>query len=166
MDKYYYLIASLPLLQFTEKPKINSNDFIAESKKWLQSDDFLVLSKLNKDSFCKDSKDPHALAKYKEFEYSIRKEITDYRQAIKTKTVYKLRKDLSGILEQEKNPLEVERELLLFRWNLLEELELGHCFDLDFLIIYYLKLQLLERLFIFDKEQGKEKFQALLMVEL
>ena len=79
---------------------------------------------------------------------------------------YKIRKDLSEIIQGDDNPLEIERRLLHLRWNFLEEQEIGHFFDLHFLIIYYLKLQLLQRLFSFDKQKGKVRFEANSLVEL
>jgi hypothetical protein len=41
--------------------------------------------------------------------------------------------------------LEAEKALDLERWQLLEELACGHYFDLDALLIYALKLLILER---------------------
>ena len=79
---------------------------------------------------------------------------------------YKIRKDLGSIIQEKKDPLEIEKEILLLRWNFLEDQEMGHFFDLSFLIIYYLKLQILERLFSFDKERGKERFENYSLVEL
>ncbi|MFH0827465.1 MAG: DUF2764 family protein, partial [Candidatus Omnitrophota bacterium] len=52
--------------------------------------------------------------------------------------------------------LEGERMLDAERWRFLDELSLGHYFDLDFLIVYLLKLLILERwekIRTADKEQ-------------
>lgn len=46
-------------------------------------------------------------------------------------------------------------ELDRMRWAWLEELESGHYFDLDRLVIYLLKLLLLERRAVFSKEAGR-----------
>ena len=59
---------------------------------------------------------------------------------------------------KEGNPLDVEKKLLQLRWHFIDELEFGHYSDVDFFILYYLKLQILQRLWQFDKERGKEKF--------
>ena len=161
MDKYYYLTASLPLLKFTEAPLITREDFTAEAEKWLSGEDFFIL-------ICaiREIRGENLLRGYKEFEYSTRDELALFRTARRQNIEYKMRKDLSGIIQEDINPLEIERKLLLLRWNFLEEQEIEHCFDLDFLIIYYLKLQILERLASFNKEKGKEIFENFSKVEL
>lgn len=50
--------------------------------------------------------------------------------------------------------LEAEKILDQERWNFLESLALGHYFDFDFLLIYALKLKILER---WDKIQKADK---------
>jgi len=57
-----------------------------------------------------------------------------------------------------RNPsiFEAERALDLERWRLLDELSFGHYFDFDALLIYALKLKILERwlkIEIADKER-------------
>jgi len=67
---------------------------------------------------------------------------------------------------REGDPLTVEKNLLLWRWQFLDSLEFGHYFDLEFLIMYYLRLQILKRLFTFNKKIGREKYQQYLEMEL
>ena len=166
MDKYYYLISSLPLLKFTEKPFITSKDFIVEAEKWLSEEDFIILSKADVNNFLKDKKDTSLLKEWKQFEHSIREELVLFRRAKRKDVEYRIRRDLSSVIQESSNPLEIERRLLFLRWDFLEEHELEHFFDLDFLIIYYLKLQILERLASFNKERGKERFESRSLVEI
>jgi len=67
---------------------------------------------------------------------------------------------------KEGNPLEIEKKLLLLRWNLIEEKQQEHHFDLEFLILYFLKLQILDRLSSFNKEKGQEIFQKISKVDV
>ena len=60
------------------------------------------------------------------------------------------------------SPLAAEDILNWERWSYLEELELGHYFDTDKVLIYYLKLQLLTRIKSFNKEKGTEKFNNII----
>lgn len=166
MDKYYYLIASLPLLKFIELPSQTREDFLAQAEKWLSTEDFILLNRVDINNFFLDQKDTSTLKKWKGFERSIREELAAFRRARRKNIEYKIRRDLIGIIQENNNPLEIERELLLLRWSFLEELEIEHFFDLDFLIIYHLKLQLLERLASFNKEKGKERFEVFSKVEL
>ena len=60
---------------------------------------------------------------------------------------------------QAESPLAAEEILARARWRFIEEIETGHHFDLDRLITYYLKLQLLERKNGMTPDTGKAKFE-------
>ena len=47
------------------------------------------------------------------------------------------------------------------RWQFLEDIELGHDFDLERLLVYSIKLQLLERRESLTVEKGEERFQTM-----
>ena len=49
--------------------------------------------------------------------------------------------------------------LLRHRWSLLDDFEVGHYFDIERLIIYYLKLQILWRKQQFNREDGTNVFE-------
>ncbi len=166
MDKYYYLISSLPLLKFTETPLMTREYFILEAKKWLSREDYIILSNVNMNNFLHRPEDTPLLREWKDSEYLIRVELASYRRAKKQHTEYRIRKDLSSIIQASNNPLEIEKKLLGLKWDFLEEQEIEHFFNLDFLIIYYLKLQILERLASFNKEKGRQNLQAYSLVEL
>jgi hypothetical protein len=59
------------------------------------------------------------------------------------------------------NPLEAERFIDRARWSYLEELEVGHYFDVERLVVYALKLQLLERIALHERERGQERFEQI-----
>lgn len=63
---------------------------------------------------------------------------------------------------EHESPLIAEDILNWERWSYLEELEFAHYFDLEKLIIYYLKLQVLTRKKSFNKERGMEKFNDII----
>ena len=48
-----------------------------------------------------------------------------------------------------------------WRWQIVDRLESGHYFDVDFFSAYYLKLQILERKGLFDYQVGKTNFNGL-----
>jgi hypothetical protein len=52
-------------------------------------------------------------------------------------------------------PRQAEARLLTVRWRWLEELEAAHYFDVERLIIYLLKLRLMEREAEFDKQRSR-----------
>lgn len=165
MDKYYYLTAELPYLKFGHPPSINQSNFLKEANKWLSQKDFLILLEAGKIKFRIKKIYSLVLKRYIKFECNLRSELQSFREARQNNKEYKLSGKLRRIISLT-NPLEVERALLRYRWNYLEEIEKGHYFDLDFLITFYLKLQILDRLFTFNKEKGLEKFDKLSQMNL
>ena len=164
MDKYYYFVSQLPMLKFNEKPVIGKDYFLDEAKKWLSLKDLESVLGLNINDFISKKNDLNVLREYKYFERVLREELVLFRKSlysnIDSKALTVL--DLSIM---EGNPLDVERKLLLLRWDFIEEKEQGHFFDLELLCLYFLKLQILERLVIFDKEKGTLVFDKLCEVK-
>ena len=157
MDKYIYFAAQLPLLVFDKEPAVTIDGFLTEGRKWLSDADYALLSAVSINSTEPTENDPAALREFKLYEKMLRDELVLYRQSLKTRQEHKPRLFAATVLK-EGNPLDVEKKLLRLRWQLLSELEFGHYSDIEFLILYYLKLQILQRLQQFDKEKGKEKF--------
>lgn len=160
MDKYYYFVAQLPFLEFGKPLSITREWFLTEAEKWLNKKDFQILHDVNINDFVVKNQDSKLLKQYKRFEYNIRYELSKLRKARKKGEKYKISALFSKIIS-ENNPLEIERKLLYLRWKFIEEIELGHYFDLEYVVSFYLKMQILERFFSFDKEKGKQKFESL-----
>ncbi len=160
MDKYYYLASQLPFLKFGEEPYLKREDFLQEAEKWSGERDFLVLSGADINELTAHENVPEVLNDYREFEASLRREISRLREALKAGREHKIPESLKGVVD-EGDPLDIEKKLLHLRWEFIEEKEEGHYFDLGFLILYFLKLQILERLFIFNKEEGMVTFDKL-----
>jgi len=159
MDKYYYLVSQLPFLIFDKKPPIDREQFLSEAEKWLSASEIKILLKADMNDFSHESPGPDIMKEYKDFEKHLRGELAKWRKARKNKSEYKLPVDMAGI--DKGTPLDIERKLLFSRWAWIENKEEGHYFDLDFLLMYFIKLQILERLFTFDVQKGKERFMLL-----
>jgi hypothetical protein len=65
------------------------------------------------------------------------------------------------ILEQE-TPLKAEHFMNGALWTILEDLSVGHYFDIDYLTAYFLKLQILQRRASFQVEAGEQKLESIL----
>ncbi|MDD3966487.1 MAG: DUF2764 family protein, partial [Candidatus Marinimicrobia bacterium] len=107
-----------------------------------------------------DTKGTGIYRSYLAFEHALRQELAAYRKSRQEGFEYKFR-DIPPNLVREGNPLEVEKKLLQYRWNWLEDQEFGHYSDLDFFILYYLKLQILHQLSLYEEEAGKKAFRVL-----
>lgn len=165
MDKYYYFASELPLLSFDKKTYVDKEWFLEEAKKWLSPCDFRVLYNADVNNYQLRKDDPQILQSYKVFEETLRQDLAFTRGLEQIK----IKSEPSQIFSQqdlEGTPLEVERRFLLLRWNFIEEKVQDHYFDLEFFILYFLKLQILERVFAFDKEKGTIVFDSLSEVKL
>jgi len=155
MDKYYYFVSQLSFLTFGQESYIDREHFLDEAKKWLSDKDFSMISGVSLNDFYSRDGDNEVLAEYKNFERALREEIASFRKnESRVGTSFNL--NLS-----EGTPLEIERTLLGLRWKFIESLEAGHFFDLEILILHFLKIQVLERLLTFDKGKGTVVFDKL-----
>ena len=165
MDKYYYFSAQLPLLNLEQVEDVPSKGFfLDEAEKWLTKKDLDILSSTDLNVFMLEKKNSF-LKKFCVFECDLRSELSKYRQSQKEDFEYKTNLFPMSFLK-EGTPLETEKKLLQFRWAFLSENELGHYSDLEFLIVYYLKLQILWRLASFDKEKGEAEFKDVTILEI
>jgi hypothetical protein len=163
MDKYYYFVSELPTLFFENRCDITIEWFLDEAQKWLIARDYQVLSRVNLMDTVTDKKEPQLLRLYKKLESHLINEVAAWR---KSSLNGKEEKPFGVLLSliQEGNPLEIEIKLLKHRWDFIEEMSTEHHFDLEFLIQYYLKLQILAKLALFDKERGVEVFHRMSQV--
>ena len=165
MDKYYYFVSQLPTLTFGNEPEITIDYFLNEAQKWVSAKDLNILANVDINDFSYVKKTNKVLKKYKELESRLRTDIALWRDAERRDLDYKPQ-SFSASLIKEKNPLEVEIKFMEKRWSFIDEMEREHHFDLGFIILYYLKLQILRRYFTFNKEMGLQKFQTLYEVSL
>ena len=80
----------------------------------------------------------------------IRDEIVDHSQTLLAEQAFNA-----------DSPLMAEEILNKARWRYLDELEFGHYFDIEILVIFFIKLQILERISSFDAEVGSERLNAI-----
>jgi hypothetical protein len=161
MDKYYYIIAQLPLLAFDRPALMSIEAFLDEAKKWLSHKDFMFLSGIRYDYTRLEKRGPRAWRDYLRFEYRFREDIASWRQFQEKGEEYKPAAFPQSLV-QEGNPLDVEKKLLKWRWQYIETIEKDHHFDLEYLVLYFLKLHILERLSLFDGEKGMEIFKNII----
>ncbi len=181
-----YLISSLPNLTFSNSEatqhevkglfeKYASNaafdqDLIAiledDASKYLSASDFKRFQSINlKSIHQKQFQDSSigVVAQFSKFMYGLKNELKMFRENRKSeeplgKINYEFIDDLPD------NPLQAEKYLLELQWQKLDALSIGHYADLSALILYKLKLQVLQRLWQFDADIGIEIFKNSLKV--
>ena len=164
MDKYIYFAAEMPGLKWGSEQLISEENFLEEAEKWMTPADYASLS----ETFVNRYEAQNKSGLYNDFllfENEVRTELAEYRRAAKEGYEYKFL-HLPMQLIKDGNPLNIELKLMKYRWDWLEEREFGHYSDSDFFVLYYLKLQLLQRVASFKKELGEETFEKLIKQNL
>lgn len=168
-EQYYYVTTSLPSLSLSEELPIRKDDFLANCEKYLKKTDFNILESVGLFDVEKEEAPLDIVRRFFGWERGIRNalvrlraeglglepdefvrgEIVDHSQTLLAEEAYNA-----------DSPLVSEGILNKARWRYLDELEFGHYFDIERLVIFFIKLQILERISSFDAEEGRESLNA------
>ena len=167
MTQYYYLVASLPMLFFGDAPPLGSEAWLDLCREQVAKGDHDLLARISFDELAIHPGDHAVWQAYALWETALRDELAlqraqrmgvdpgpFLRDAPFYSSLFALAKEALGA----GTPMAVESALDRRRWAYLEELETGTQFDLGRLIVYRLKLLLLERKDRFRPERGRESF--------
>ncbi|MFH1441649.1 MAG: DUF2764 family protein [Candidatus Omnitrophota bacterium] len=155
-DYYPYLISSLPHLYFGMKPPFNFEEFLKRCESIIPDKDLDITRRILLINDRREVIEKNVvLNKWKMFDADLKNELVKIRARRKHIDPLKyLRSDryvspelIHILISISRNPSIIESEKLLdqIRWNFLDELVLGHYFDLGVLAAYALKLLLLEK---------------------
>ena len=166
MASYYYLVATLPLLRYDGQCPFDSASFLEQCKSQVSAHDYqTIVSALSG----RNSSHPF-LKKWQQFTSMVKKELNDQRSKKLGLSASKYRNDgekevrIGEAVRQallNENALEAELSLLSLKWKYLDEIAALHYFDVEALLSYAVKLQLLERKSLFTKEEGNAEFKRL-----
>lgn len=160
MSMYYYLTASLPFLNFGVEANLSVEKFLYECKKWLTDNDLRAVKEALASELEQRDKDPEVLKKWKRFDGELKEKLAAYRASKRSGTSGKTPPGLKEIVDAD-NPLEAEKAFEKMRWDFLDAELTGHQFDINWLILYALKVRIAERLNVFDKDKGDSIFYNL-----
>jgi hypothetical protein len=152
---YTYLLSSLPVLEFSGKILFTCAEFIERNKQLLSEEDLTLINFIFNSNIYDYPGKQNVLLRFKEFEVGLRNELVKIRSVRKKIEVNKYFRGenifdnsfyhIAIAAHHAKSPLEAEHVLDQARFNYLDELSFGHYFDKDALLIYCLKLSILER---------------------
>ncbi|NLE64802.1 MAG: hypothetical protein GX606_02665 [Elusimicrobia bacterium] len=159
---YYYLVSSLPYLQFDQKPSLSVEGFLALCADHLAAEEMgalrAVLAGDETVSCCSVAAD------WFRFDKSLRNALVvvrasrlgrDSEDDIRTDGDYDAEAvEIAAQVVREEDPLAAERLLVKRLWGVVDHIGTGHMFDAGALIVYGLKLKLLERLEYFRSSSG------------
>lgn len=153
-DYYTYILSSLPLLNFTARSTINSQKFLAVCA-GLVTDCELALLEAIVEGRPFSGEGYIVLQRWADFDIALRNELVKLRAGRKKKDPHKYMRDNlywdAGIIHaamaayKNLSIQEAEKALDWERWRFLDELSFGHYFDFESLLIYALKIKILER---------------------
>ena len=177
MSQYYFLVASLPLLTYENKDAIEPFEFLDVLADHLPQDERELVSAATIDAPLDTTRTGQTtLDRWRDFERGLRNALVGLRAPGKSVEASRhIRLDEAGHANTEpseiaegsreafahESPLSGEDQLNRVRWQFLDDLEVGHFFDLDRIVIYYLRLQLLARRRLFTRANGEERFERI-----
>lgn len=169
MSSYYYLISTLPTLDPEKGLALTEAEFLVLCEKHLTRNDFRVISSV---TGAETDLPNSTLRAWLEFEQSLNHALAEERaqrlEHVKNEMYVNTFEKNPQIAEAvrkavtEESPLLGEKILDAAKFAFLDDLEVNHFFDLTKLIVYYLKLRILEREQYFDFVRGDEEFKRLL----
>jgi len=154
---YIYLASSLPMLHFGAKPPVSSERFLQMCRGMVSDDDFETLRRIIEPLGIGEEVPPSCEAEreWRDFDTALRNELVKIRAVRRHLDPLKfVRQDgyadpsiahIALHAHRTPEPLEAEKILDQARWSELDELSIGHYFDIDFMVIYAHKLLILER---------------------
>ncbi len=165
---YTYLISTLPTLHFGARPPFSFEKFITYCQRFISEADIEILKKVSIGGQVSVDVVNPTLKKWHDFDTLLINELVKIRASRKhiDATRYLRRETfqephiahIAISAYRSHSILEGEKILDEERWRALDEFSFGHYFDLDFLIIYALKLLILER---WGKINAQDKAQVL-----
>ncbi|MCL2520678.1 MAG: DUF2764 family protein [Spirochaetaceae bacterium] len=167
MTSLYYLIASLPALLFDKEPAINYQKFLYYAEAVLTEDYFARLKAFNLQEPPLSMVNLKELEKnYWQWDISLKNDLVELRAEARGIDINKYKrpspdmgtKNLALTAFRESNPLKVERQLDIMRFNLLEDSKNGDYFSFNSLLIYGMQLQILERRMGFKADVGRKRY--------
>jgi hypothetical protein len=167
---YYYFIATLPFPLFGQKPGIAFPQFMEQAKIHLLPADFAELeSFLEPDPAVALTKTTNPSARrFLSFDVSLRNRLAELRAArLKSDAEKYLRTGffdaaaarVARAAYEDGNPQKAEETILRARFEAACDLEVGHSFDLDAVLLYSMKLKIAEERSNVDQSRGRESFE-------
>lgn len=170
MSQYYFLVSSLPFLLPQVDVEIGYDEFMETCRRHLTPREWETLQACRLD-LSGDGLGQHPLlTRWIQWETSLRNEVVLLRaHNLKIEPERWVREnngpaglfDIAREAVHQENPLEAEKILDDARWRYLDELGVGHFFDFESLLVYSLKLQILERKRLLTVEKGQSEYRRI-----
>lgn len=170
-SSYYYFIASLPLLFFDGKMPMTVEAFQGDCRRLLREKDYALMQRLWTQDDDLAGSGNCVLDAWLHFDRAFRNELARHRADHLNKDPLKYLRgtrtfvscgveDIQRALKMD-DLLRAEETLSKARWQFLDELGMGHYYDIESVFIYYLKLEILERHREYGSLEGRNRLQKI-----
>ena len=174
--EYYYFAASLPMVNFDSHPPFSVDEFLENCQRLLVHEDYLAMREALVESCEASSCKSSTFRTVQEFYRQFTNIITVYRAGRANKDALDFIKgdlvsnaQLNEIVQQaakQDNLYEAEKIIDQAKWNYLDGILSGHYYDFSFLLVYGLKLKILERYELLRSTKGSEIYQEIKKIDL
>ena len=175
-NSYYYLIACLPYLSFHKPQVISILEFSSRCSSYLKRHDFEVTQSIISGKPNKAAQSLKVVREWLNWDMELRAVLAGLRakakglaepldaakQGAKTSSYNLESHKLAMDIFSAASPLDADDMLEIARWRKLESLEHGEYFNLEWLALYCLKLQIMERRGSFDMQMGMDRVANIL----
>jgi len=160
---YYYLVASLPHLKFGAAPRLTPGEFLRRCAAQISPAHYRILAEVELFQAQPAKTGLALLDRWHDRERTLRNALAVVRaKRLGVTAAGHLRDfrpdprlaEIARHLLALDSPLAADEDLDRVRWRFLEDLAFGHHFDLETLVVYLLKLRILERRARFDPAVG------------
>lgn len=167
---YYYLAASLPMLLYETEKTMPADEFVGICAQHLSDRDYRLLCTASISDLKPKVPSNCTLDRWRRWETSLRNELVTLRAKNRKVEVdrYLLESPVISTTQaiareafDQESPLQAEELLNRARWATLDELEVGHYFDIERILVYYLRLQVLQRKAMLLEEKGLQAFERI-----
>ena len=170
-QQYYYTINSLPHLFFDRPLPITREEVLDRTQSELNAKDLDILRSVRLRQTEPERVPIHVLERWYDWERGLRNRLAllratklgvDHKEFIRAGDEDELSVRLADEVFRIESPVDAEYAINKAGWDFLEELEQGRYFDVEKLVLYFLKLQILERISLFNEETGRERLESIL----
>lgn len=176
MGSYYYAVATLPYLRLDSDRHPSLEEFHELCERWCPAEDLKIILDSALENVSLESDEVHPIVlKYYRWEAGLRNELIRQRaqklqrdaqamiQTTESGDDFSARSGLSEAVRtimSAPNALAADEALDAIRWEYLSELEVGQYFNLEQMLVYYIRLQILVRRNSLTIEAGAESYTA------
>lgn len=167
---YYYTLASLPSLQPDDAPPFDRDYFLQLCENTLHKKDFAELQESTMELPVSLTELKGLNRTYWNWETALRNSLVKARAKqwdleggpfLRPGDSFAGTEEIAQHALRQETPLEAERYLSKQRWEFLESLRVAEYFSFNNLQIWYLQYQILERLALFQEEEGFRNYREL-----